>query len=67
MHCLDCRTQQAVSTAVGICRDCGAAVCEEHAQVVVNQVRRGSMLAAAYQPPARTVRCATCAAAQQAA
>ncbi|WP_353698133.1 DUF2180 family protein [Streptomyces sp. RG80] len=59
MHCLDCRTQQAVSTAVGICRDCGAAVCEVHAQVTANQVRRGVLLAAAHQPPDRTVCCAT--------
>ncbi|NGO08452.1 DUF2180 family protein [Streptomyces sp. HC44] len=66
MHCLDCRTQGAIGTAVGICRDCGAAVCEEHAHVVVNDVRGGSMLSTPYQAPARMVRCPMCAAARAA-
>ncbi|MDQ0601947.1 LSD1 subclass zinc finger protein [Streptomyces canus] len=66
MHCLDCRTQATTHTAVGICRDCGAAVCEAHARVAVNEARRPSMLSTPYQPPARTVRCATCATARAA-
>ncbi len=66
MQRLDSRTQGATSTAVGVCHDCGAAVCEEHARVVVNEVRRGSMLAAPYRAPARMVRCPLCAAARAA-
>ncbi|WP_412104202.1 DUF2180 family protein [Streptomyces europaeiscabiei] len=62
MHCLDCRAREATSEAVGICRECGAGVCENHARVTVRSLRGGSMLSAPYEPPARTVRCFTCAA-----
>ncbi len=65
MHCLDCRTQAATHTAIGICHDCGAAV-EEHACMAVIEDRRGPMLSTPYQPPVRTVRCAMCATARAA-
>ncbi|WP_413471488.1 DUF2180 family protein [Streptomyces sp. MB09-02B] len=59
MHCLDCRAQEASRKAVGVCRECGAGVSENHARVTVRTVRGGSTLSAPYEPPARTVRCFT--------
>ncbi|MEU2894991.1 DUF2180 family protein [Streptomyces sp. NPDC001273] len=66
MHCLDCRAQGTTSTAVGVCRDCGAAACHEHTFVANRTMRRGPLLGQSDEVMARTVRCTTCAAAQAA-
>jgi hypothetical protein len=68
MHCMDCLAASERQTAVGICTQCGAAVCVRHAQV-------GQQLLACTKPVYRTVvtepavrrlLCATCAAAHAA-
>ncbi|MWA14603.1 DUF2180 family protein [Streptomyces sp. BA2] len=66
MHCLDCRERATTSTAVGVCHDCGAAVCETHARVDARPVRRGTVLGAPDEAVARTVRCPKCAEARAA-
>ncbi|MFF9322910.1 DUF2180 family protein [Streptomyces sp. NPDC014735] len=59
MHCLDCHTQGVANTAVALCLDCGAAVCEDHARITTG-VRRGPLLGPPYGPPTRSVRCRVC-------
>ncbi|MFD7957142.1 DUF2180 family protein [Streptomyces ardesiacus] len=66
MHCLDCRAQGTTSTAVGVCRDCGAAVCDGHTLVAHRVVRGGPLLGRPGEVISRTIRCTTCAAAQAA-
>ncbi|MFZ3474247.1 DUF2180 family protein [Streptomyces sp. 4.24] len=61
MHCLDCHMAGTVSPAVGVCRDCGAAVCANHARVTEREVRRRPLLAPPVETPARTVHCFQCA------
>lgn len=61
MHCLDCRTAGANSTAVGICQSCGAGVCTVHAHVEARSLRRGSPLGAPVEAAARRVLCPVCA------
>lgn len=63
MHCLDCRTSGTNSTAVGICRSCGAGVCTAHARVEARSLRRGSPLGVPVEAAARRVLCPVCAAA----
>jgi hypothetical protein len=70
VNCLDCaQTADRDRAAVGICRDCGAAVCRDHA--VVRRRRRVRlaiiMRPVGVDPPARVLRCTTCDAAYRAA
>ncbi|MFD7298354.1 DUF2180 family protein [Streptomyces sp. NPDC059897] len=67
MHCLDCHAQGTAATAIGVCHDCGAAVCEGHARVTDRSVRRGPVVGAPQEAVARTVRCPKCATASTAA
>ncbi|WP_430284820.1 DUF2180 family protein, partial [Salmonella enterica] len=55
MHCLDCRARGTTSTAVGVCRDCVAAVCPEHTLVAHRVVREGPLLGRPGEVTARTV------------
>ncbi|MER6254959.1 DUF2180 family protein [Streptomyces sp. NPDC001584] len=61
MHCLDCRMAGKTSPAIGVCRDCGAAVCANHARVTEREIRRRPFLAPPVETPARTVHCFQCA------
>ncbi|MET9240905.1 DUF2180 family protein [Nonomuraea sp. NPDC003709] len=70
MNCLDCLTGQHLDVlAVGVCVDCGAAMCLEHAYIEV--VHRTTVVplnrVVQVEPPARLLTCMTCAAARQAA
>ncbi|MFF9352349.1 DUF2180 family protein [Streptomyces sp. NPDC014734] len=40
MHCLDCRMQGTVNTAVALCVTCGAAICQDHVELAAGS-RRG--------------------------
>jgi hypothetical protein len=69
MNCYDCATQDHLArTAVGVCHDCGAAVCETHAVARAHHlVRIGTILRAEpVEPAARVLRCTTCDAAHTA-
>ena len=70
MNCYDCTTQDHLTrAAVGVCADCGAAVCEQHAVVREHHLTRivTMMREVPVDPPARTLRCTTCDAAYAAA
>jgi hypothetical protein len=65
MNCLDCAAVGRRSTAVAVCSDCGAAVCYDHAHVAARWLTRTTAINRTVQvePPARTIRCALCQAA----
>lgn len=63
MNCLDCLVERAlVVPAVGICSDCGAGVCLDHAVLVAHRTEaRGYLGRRIPLPrPGRLVRCGLC-------
>lgn len=69
MNCFDCAALGAEVPAVGVCVDCGAAVCARHAQVTARWLTRTEVInrVVTVEPPTRTLRCALCQAAHDAA
>lgn len=70
MNCYDCTTQDHLDRpAVGVCHDCGAAVCEQHAAARTHHLTRSELInrAVIVEPAARMLRCTTCDAAYAAA
>ena len=69
MNCFDCAALGDHAAAVAICADCGAAVCADHAHVTARWLTRTMVInrVVAVEPPARTIRCAVCQAARDAA
>jgi len=70
MNCYDCATQDHLTRpAVGICHDCGAGVCVDHAALGCRHLTRTSLInrVETVDPPARVMYCTTCAAAHEAA
>jgi hypothetical protein len=65
MNCLECALQDRATPAVGLCHDCGAGVCLDHAAISERQLTRIMTIAleVAVEPPARMVRCGKCSAA----
>lgn len=68
MNCYDCATLGLDSRAVAVCVDCGAGMCIDHARVVPRWLTRTMVInrEVTVDPPARTIRCATCNAAHHA-
>ncbi|MFI5569188.1 DUF2180 family protein [Streptomyces sp. NPDC051740] len=68
MHCLDCAGIGAQVAAVGVCAQCGAAVCAVHAGVSEQYLTCTKPVSrqAATEPPARRLLCGTCATAHRA-
>ena len=68
MNCFDCSLAGETAPAVAVCHDCGAAVCLGHAFVRRHHLTRTATInrIIVVEPPARLVRCATCAAADDA-
>ena len=68
MHCMDCLTADQQTAAIGICAQCGAAVCSRHVQVGQQFLActRPVYRTAATEPPVRRLLCTTCAAAHAA-
>ncbi len=62
MNCYDCATHDMTRPAIGICHDCGAGVCTDHARIETKYLTRLVPLGmpVAVEPPARTIRCPTC-------
>jgi hypothetical protein len=63
MNCYDCATQDHLNrSAVAVCHDCGAAVCDEHAVLRSHYLVRLVPLTREIpvEPAARVVRCTTC-------
>ena len=69
MNCLDCldclNTSTTTKPAVAVCTECGAAICRDHLVIQPRRlIRYGAMgREEPVDPPARTARCTTCAAA----
>ena len=66
MNCLDClNTSTTTKPAVAVCTDCGTAICRDHLVIQPRRlIRYGAMgREEPVDPPARTARCTTCAAA----
>ncbi|MET8544312.1 DUF2180 family protein [Kitasatospora sp. NPDC004799] len=62
MHCLECRSANTTSTAVGVCRGCGAGVCADHARTEAATLRSGPVLGPADKTVVRQILCPSCAA-----
>jgi hypothetical protein len=69
MNCFDCAALGSHAVAVATCADCGAAICTDHAHVTARWLTRTMVInrAVAVEPPARTIHCAVCQAARDAA
>jgi hypothetical protein len=69
VNCFDCAALGGQVTAVAVCADCGAGVCQQHAQVAPRWLTSTMALnrVVAVEPPARTIRCGVCQAARDAA
>ena len=69
MNCFDCAALGDHVSAVAVCAGCGAAVCYGHAHVTARWLTRTMAISrtVAVEPPARTIRCAVCQAARDAA
>ena len=68
MNCFDCALAKVVTPAVGICHDCGAGVCVEHAVTRQRHLTRTATInrPIVVEPPARLLTCVTCTAARDA-
>ncbi len=68
MHCYDCAVTGGYTQAVGICSDCGCGVCVEHAVMAAHHLTRLAVInrVERVEPPARVLRCETCALAHEA-
>ncbi|MEU1073564.1 MULTISPECIES: DUF2180 family protein [unclassified Streptomyces] len=62
MHCYDCQsTHHTVVAAVAVCRQCGAAVCVDHAQIAREALHRTAGMGVSTLPTAaRRITCTTC-------
>jgi hypothetical protein len=69
MNCYDCALARRDRPAVAVCIGCGGAVCLDHSHTETVWLTRTMPInrVVAVEPPAREVRCTTCAAARQAA
>ena len=69
MNCFDCAFVGAVTPALAVCHDCGAAVCADHVVARDHYLTRTATInrVVAVEPPARLVRCVACTAAHHAA
>jgi hypothetical protein len=68
MHCLDCHKARDERVALGICHQCGAAVCATHATMQERPLTctKPVYRTVAVDPPVRRLLCGACAAAHQA-
>jgi hypothetical protein len=63
VNCYDCATRDHLALpAIGVCHDCGAAVCETHAVVRAHHLTRIATILREepVEPAARLLRCTTC-------
>jgi hypothetical protein len=68
MDCYDCAGLDRVSSAVAVCIDCGAGLCQQHAYTTARWLVRMLPISRPVPsgPPARMIRCAVCQAAREA-
>ncbi len=65
MNCLDCASKDHSTPAIGVCHDCGAGVCVDHAVARDRHLTRIMTISMEVEvdPPARILRCGVCSAA----
>lgn len=68
MNCLDCHGTGRQEPAVGICNQCGAAVCAAHCEIQQQflSCTKPVYRTVTIEPPVRRLLCGTCAAAHRA-
>ncbi len=68
MNCFDCASLDHSTDAVAVCADCGAALCPYHTRVSARWLTRTVVInrTVTVEPPARTIRCGVCQAAEDA-
>ena len=69
MNCFDCAALGQQVPAVGVCADCGAGICPDHARLSPHWLTRTAVInrQITVEPPARILRCPVCQAARHAA
>jgi hypothetical protein len=69
VNCIDCDIADRRQPAVGTCHHCGSGVCSDHAVLISYRLLRTEPIGrkVPVDPPARQLRCLTCAAAFEAA
>jgi hypothetical protein len=69
VNCIDCDIADRHQPAVGTCHHCGSGVCSDHAVLISYRLTRTELIGrkVPVDPPARQLRCLTCAAAIDAA
>lgn len=69
MNCFDCTALGKTVAAVGICADCGAGICPDHARLSPHWLTRTQVInrQVVVEPPARVLRCSVCQTAHDAA
>ncbi|WP_282703103.1 DUF2180 family protein [Streptomyces sp. CC219B] len=67
MHCLDCHSEGRQTPALGVCRQCGAAVCERHSKLSEQFLTCTKPVSRtmAVEPPVRRLLCTPCARAHE--
>jgi hypothetical protein len=62
VNCYDCAVPGLTSPAVAVCRDCGAAVCADHAHPVTRHLTRTLVInrIVPIEPAARAIYCGPC-------
>ena len=68
MKCFDCAVAESDRDAVGMCHDCGAGLCANHAVIRSRHLNRIATInrPIPVEPPARLMLCQTCVAAHDA-
>lgn len=61
MNCYDCHQSGVTTSAVAVCRNCGASLCPDHIEVTVQHLERNEgMGLATLKKPARRLTCLIC-------
>ena len=62
MNCFDCASLDQQTPAIGMCADCGAGICQQHARLSPRWLTRTAVInrIVRVEPPARILRCPVC-------
>lgn len=62
MNCYECSMQDTTSTVIGVCSQCGAALCREHVTACVSGIVHTTAVGSPtiHDPAGRSLCCATC-------
>ena len=62
MNCYECSLKDTTSTAIGVCSQCGVALCREHVNVCVSEIVHTNAVGSPtiHDPAGRSLCCDTC-------